>query len=365
MKLSEIIKTEDIIKISPSESLSTTLSRLMSSHDAAFIFDGDNFKGLVNPYHCIIKTSYPGNAKTQNCLSHPPKVHITDSISAVADKMSSTRLHYLPVFNQDDGFAGIISARRLLRVFENSAIFNIPISEVLKIKNRPIITIFEDDILSHALALFKLEKVSKLVVVNRNGRLKGLLSYYDLISYLVAPKVKEGRGDKVGVKTNLRNLKVRNFAKNFVMTLNLKNNLFDALKMILDRKIGSVVIMDDNRFPVGIITTRDFLNLIRKNESEKPIIISSKNLSTRSRTLVGNFFHYLRSWIKKTPEVARAKLFVKEEKGGSLFKVVLSLFPFKGHPKVYEQEGKNLPQMLQKVKNSKKRLPQKDARAMI
>jgi len=45
---------------------------------------------------------------------------------------------------------------------------------------------------------------------------------------------------------------------------------------------------------------------------------------------------------------------VKEEKQGNLFKVVLSLFPKKGQPKVATEEGRDLVDVLQKVKNDQK-----------
>ena len=38
-QLRDIIKTEGIIKISPEESLSSAVSKLRTSHDAAFVFN--------------------------------------------------------------------------------------------------------------------------------------------------------------------------------------------------------------------------------------------------------------------------------------------------------------------------------------
>ena len=127
-QLRDIIKTEGIIKISPEESLSSAVSKLRTSHDAAFVFnDKKKFLGLINPYYCLFKSSYPGNAKAEHCLYHPPKVRIDYSIAKVAGLFIESKIHYLPVFDLQDRFIGIISARHLLANYLGSAWFDIPI----------------------------------------------------------------------------------------------------------------------------------------------------------------------------------------------------------------------------------------------
>ena len=115
MNLLDAVKTKNIIKISLEDSLSSALSHLSSSHDAAFIFDDKKkFVGVINPYHALIHASYPGNAKVAHCLFHPPRVKRNFSISKVAQLFIESKLHYLPVFDERDEFIGITSARRLL-----------------------------------------------------------------------------------------------------------------------------------------------------------------------------------------------------------------------------------------------------------
>lgn len=276
MKLRDIIKTDNIIRLAPSESLSTAFSKLSSSHDAAFIFKDNQLLGLVNPYHCIIKTSHPLNAKIADFLFHPPHIYINDSIAKVVEKMNYTRLHYLPVFNEKNDFAGIISARRLLKTFAYLPIFHHSLGEVIKAKSRVLVTIAEDETLAIALALLRLEKVSKLVVVNRHNRLCGLLSQYDLVSFLIAPEAKEIIKERKKRLANIYNYRVKKIARKFVLTLTEKNTLSQALQLILIKRIGSVVVLNEKKYPVGIITSRDCLQLLRRHEPEKIIYLQWK-----------------------------------------------------------------------------------------
>lgn len=351
MKIQNIIKTTNIIKINANETLSSALNKLSSSHDAGFVFSDENkYLGVINPYYSVIKSSYPGNTKIEHCLFHAPHIKTNFSISKVAQLMIESKIHYLPVFNDNDNSIGIVSARRLIFSLRDSVVFNLKIKEVLKVKKPPLVTVFEDDFISLALNLFKTYKVSKLVVINRDMKLRGILSYYDLICFLVAPKEKEQRGERLGNKVNLGHRQVKNFSKNFVLTLTPEDSLKRALNLIIDKRIGSVVIVDGERHPIGIITTRDFLRLLVREHNDKKIEITSKNLSQENRQILGGFFNHFALWIKKIPDLTKAKLFVKEEKGGGLFEVILSLIPKKGAPKVIKREGKNLSKILRKIK---------------
>lgn len=269
MSLKDILKTENIIEISPEETLSTALTKLRSSHDSAFVFSPDNqYLGVINPYYCLIKSSYPGNAKVTRCLYHAPKIYINYSLIKVAQLFIESKIHYLPVFDQNNRFLGIISARRLLSRFSDDKEFKVKIGEVLKNK-KPLSVVYEDDSASVALNLFKTTKFSKLVVVDRDFKLKGILSYFDLIYYLVLPKNSPGKGEREGNKVSFFRQQVKNFMKSYVLTLTKENYLSEALHLILTKKIGSVVIVGEKRKPIGIITTRDLLRFFVQKEQKK------------------------------------------------------------------------------------------------
>ena len=275
MSLIDILKTERIIKVEEDEVLSSVLSKLTSSHDAAFVFSEKNtYLGVINPYYCLIKSSYPANAKVKHCLFHPPKVYLDTSLIKIASLMIESKVHYLPVFleKSKEDFLGIISARRLLSYFKTLDMFRIKITEILKNK-KPLVTIEENESIGKAINLFRKTRYSKMVVVNDAGRLKGVLTYFDLIAYLALPKTKEAVGDKKGEKISFLNLPVRNFTKSYVIVLKKDDFLSDVINLILEKKIGSVIIANKDRIPEGIVTTRDVLQFfIQKKtlEEERP-----------------------------------------------------------------------------------------------
>jgi CBS domain-containing protein len=351
MKVNDLIKNTNIIKIHLHETLSSAICKLSSSHDAAFVFSEEGkYMGLVNPYYSLLKSSSPANARVEHCLFHAPKIKTDFTTAKVAQLMNESKVHYLPVFDNQDQFVGIVSSRRMLSVLKGSPLFKVKISDVLKSKKIPLITVFEDDFVSTALNELKKYKVSKLVVINRDMKLKGVLSYYDLISFLIAPREKEQRGERRGDKISLTHKLIKNFSKNFVLTLGPNDQMEEALRLILEKKIGSVVIVDEERHPIGIITTRDFLAILAKNGQKEILEIVSKDLSQENRQQLGGFLFNFNHWLRKEPDLTKARLIVKEEKQGGVFKVILSMFPKKGQPKVIKKEGKNLLKILQGIK---------------
>ena len=84
-------------------------------------------------------------------------------------------------------------------------------------------------------------------------------------------------GDKLGLQSK----SVRHFLKTFVLTLNKDDFVRDALHLILEKKIGSVVIIDSQNRPINILTTKDLLTLFVRESTKENIEVTSQNLSKK------------------------------------------------------------------------------------
>lgn len=267
MRLLNLLKENNIIKVSSNSSLTSVLNKLSTSHDAAFVFDDDQFLGVISPYYTLIKNSCPKNTKLVNCLYHPPKIYLNYPLNKVCQLFIESKVHYLPILDNNNNFIGIISARRVLKHIKDLPIFNIKIGDFIKYKKFPVL-VFDNEKMGNALGFFKKTKVSKLIVVDRNYKLKGILAYYDLIGLLSQPKSRESRGDRLGKKDSLYNLPIKNYFKENVLTLSLDDELRKAIDLILEKKIGSVIILDNNKRVNNIITTQDILKYFIKMQKD-------------------------------------------------------------------------------------------------
>lgn len=348
----DILITENIIKIAPEDTISSTLSKLSTSHDAAFVFsDKDQFMGIINPYYCLIQSSHPGNAKVEHCLFHPPRVYINDPLQKAARFFIESKVHYLPVFDLNNKFEGIVSANKLLETVSDKPGFKITIGEIGRRKNKPLVTVYETDPVSTAINLFKQYKISKLIVIGKDMKLRGILSYYDLIHFLISPREKLHQGEREGNKIALYHQPVRNFAKTNVITLQGNSTMAEAIALVLEKGIGSVVVVDQERHPIHVITKRDFLNIVTRAKIKKQVQVISKNISLQNKQMLNPFFDYLINSITKLPGILKAKVVVKEERDGGVFRVVLSLINKKGKDRIITHEGRNLKEIISEIKD--------------
>ncbi len=61
-------------------------------------------------------------------------------------------------------------------------------------------------------------------------------------------------------------MSVKNFARKEVITLKPDNTVYDAVRLMKEKNVGSVVIVDDENKPIGIITDRDVVVRVVYNE---------------------------------------------------------------------------------------------------
>lgn len=287
-------------------------------------------------------------------MTKPPRVNLDTEVAEIARLMSESKMHYLPIYD-DEKFVGIISARRILTSIAKSPEVRSPITSLLK-QNKPIKAVYETDTIAKALHNFKDFRVSKLIVLNQARKLSGVLAFYDLISYLATPKQREGSGDRKGVKTPFLNYQVKNFMKTSILTLPKTATVERAVQLILEKQIGSIVIVDSDYHPINIVTTKDIFNHVFQQSARPRLQVISKNLSRVSKRILPAFAQRFASFIERRKTARKATLYVEEHEGRGWFKVLLSLIPKRGKKEYITREGRDLNTILSDVKKTAKEI---------
>ena len=353
MTVRDLVKTDNIIRISSDDSLTSALALLSSSHDAAFVFEKEQFLGVINPYYSLIKTSYPANTSIKHALVKPPRVRAGDRLEEAARLMMESKIHYLPVFDNQK-FLGIITSRRILNNIHNEKRFQGSIGSFLG--KQSLVTVRENDPISKAMALFKEHRISKLVVISPTKTLIGILAYYDIITYVSSPRERQNYNSRQGERDSFMEKPVRNFFQRNVLTLTEKNSPQEAIKLILDKQIGSVIIIEPKRKPVGIITTKDILKAFAGKPVLAPLEVYTRNLSQAGVQIVNTFSQRLGSLLNTRRGVSKAKITITEKKQGNVFEAVLAIFQKGKQIQVVRLETKDLNKLLKDVKRRWKRL---------
>lgn len=357
MNIQNIFKKQGIVKVAPDVALSQALKSLSSSHDAAFVFDGSDFLGVINPYYCCIKKAYPPTAKVKNTLVKPPKIDVQAKVPEVARLMVESKIHYLPVF-QGNEFAGIITAPRLLRYMQKDEMFAVTLHE-FSISRKPLITVMEDDSIEKAMGMFKRHKISKLLVLGKSMKLSGILTYYDIIDLVSKPQTGKSKNFKKESVLNSKQQKVRSYYQKKVIFIGDDKMASDALKMMIDREVGSVVVTNSQKQPVSIITTNDILNIISSKGVAKQLTVHTDHVPAGKEHILKQFIKSMRNLLFKKKDVTKASLTIHGNKTEDVFQAtVLTEGGKNGRStrRVVKEEGKNFSKVLKSVKKRTKNI---------
>lgn len=310
----DLLFTEGILTCYPSDSLGQALAKLNSSHDAVFVVDKKNaLLGLISPYYAIYKSNLPPTTKLANCLFSPPKLKLNTPIWEIARDMVQSKVYFLPVIADNGRWEGMVSVRSLLQavVKDKELVDNLQFRK----KPRGIITIQENAKLNQARALLRNGGVSRLPVVDSRGKLVGILTRFDLRTAFSAPKTSQRFLSRQGEKKKHLNRPIRDFYKRQVFTASPKASPIQMLNMMLDQRIGSVIVVNLKWQPVQILSYRDVLEAIAaigERRKQRLSISSSQNFDEQEACI--NLIKKLNLKLRKKAELADFHVFINVQK---------------------------------------------------
>ncbi len=144
--------------------------------------------------------------------------------------------------------------------------------KVKEMMTKEVTSILPDTNAQEALTLLIKMRISGLPVADKEGRLLGMFTEKDILSYFLPSYVeKVGRfiyeenpkatGKKI---SELTNLKVSQLMRREVVTTTEEANLFEVAKAMLTQKARRVPVVDKKGIMVGIVARCDILKAIMK-----------------------------------------------------------------------------------------------------
>ena len=268
-----------ILTASANDTVGAVLENVKSSHEPIFVYDGKNFLGMVSGSQSFFKKRYPKDTKVSTALISPPLLSPESSIFDVANQMISTKVYTLPVFDNKGKIVGVISARSLLSsILLSSKLMNV-LKNQIKV-DKPTTTTIHSKI-RDIYSFLRKEKTSRIVVVDEKGQIGGIITRRDIQQVFTAPPSK---GRSTRAKNNRafpienKDLKkfdfpVAEFTKTKVVTLPFNSDIKTILEEINNKKINSIILVDRNNKPKGILSIRSFLDALSKLEPEEELNI--------------------------------------------------------------------------------------------
>lgn len=124
---------------------------------------------------------------------------------------------------------------------------------------RPVATVHSDALARGAAELMRARKIRHLPVVDRGGRLVGIVTDRDLRQVIFDPAMRERLGESAGV---LADITVRDVMTWAVVTVRPGTEIREAARVMHEQKIGALPVVEGDRV-VGILTEIDVLKVFR------------------------------------------------------------------------------------------------------
>lgn len=129
--------------------------------------------------------------------------------------------------------------------------------------SRELFTLGRNDKLSVADELMKQKRIRHIPVLDRDGVLAGIVTQRDLFRGILLRSL--GYGSRAEDRL-LENLAIKDAMHEDVVTTSPDTPLADAARVMLEKKIGCLPVVDGNRL-VGIVSEADFVRQFAENET--------------------------------------------------------------------------------------------------
>jgi CBS domain-containing protein len=255
---------------SPDDTVGSVISQFQGSHEPVFVIDSKGkYLGSVWPYHLLYLSKPFFKEKLKSVLVKTSALTPNDPVLKVVEQMISLRLYTLPIFEKGR-ISGVIMAREILRKLYENKDWREKVSEFIEFT--PALVAEGHVLVRDVYSQMRKENLSRVLVVDREGNLEGIVGRRDIYMAVMAPPMGKQRYSvsNTGQKTmdfdedwdtKLDYPLMHLVKRKRLATVNKGASVWDIAKKLLLAEVGSVVILE-NLKPVGTLSVRPFLKAI-------------------------------------------------------------------------------------------------------
>ncbi len=271
----EIVNAEDTIsKVFP------LLDKLdQDKAGAILVMENGKVYGVVREKD-LLRTSVlvnPHETKVKSAAIRTGIININDlTLEKVLRRFIEDSTPFVVI--RENGKYGVIYINDILEALKD----RLKDKKARDVMNPNVVTIKAHESAAKALALMRTNGIDRLVVVDDNHRVVGVITGKDIIDRIVAPRRRARLGEEKGEKDKTLSIMVESIMSYPPVTAERMDNLADIVDQMLEHKVSSVVIVSKDNTPEGIVTKKDILESLIKEAAPSQLKVE---LVTRDITL--------------------------------------------------------------------------------
>jgi CBS domain-containing protein/ribosome-associated translation inhibitor RaiA len=225
--------------------------------------DGD-YVGVVTERQ-LVRSRIEDGTKVSALVRSAPRIRRTEDVREVARMLVEGGVKVAPVYEGEQLY-GVVTADGVLE----AVLDNLDALTVAQIMTEDVVTVAEDDHVGQAINRLRDHGVSRLPVVNDNGRLTGVMTTHDVVEFVVRSDERQHKGDRSGDSHRMLDLPVYDLMSAPVLTTTPEESVRDAVARMLDEDVAGLVVTpadDDDRI-AGVLTKTDVLRALTYTEEQ-------------------------------------------------------------------------------------------------
>ncbi len=259
------IATSDYVEIDADERLGKVRSIFERKNPKGIVVTEDGeYAGIVTQRQ-LVQSHVEDDAKARALTRPAPKVERTAGVREVARVLVEGGSKVAPVF-EADRLWGIVTGDAILE----AVLEHLDALDVEEIYTADVVTVTQDTHIGQAINLFRENGVSRLPVLDDDGRLSGMVTTHDIVEVVVRDMDKATRGDRAGDTDRILDIPVSNVMTSPVATTTHDETVRAAVERMLEHDYDGLVVTPagDDRLVAGIITKTDVLRALTFTEEE-------------------------------------------------------------------------------------------------
>jgi CBS domain-containing protein/ribosome-associated translation inhibitor RaiA len=264
----------DLVTATPDEPLSELLGKMASRdvHELPVV-QGRRLVGLVTLAAVARRKNLSPSTKAESIMATPPSVDAEDALPTAAEKMLSAGYRAVPVMEGGE-LVGVVSRTDLVRALADAEDAEGVLAEGVMTPQPQVVR--EEETIDQAHRIMETLEERSVPVVDRNGRLVGVVGLKDLARYFGRPKAKESTGEVAGERTKVR-VQIQSVMTYPPVTVSGDARLKDVVGRMLDHDISSVFVTEGEE-PVGVVTKADLMEFVAGVQEREEILVEVSGL---------------------------------------------------------------------------------------
>lgn len=215
----------------------------------------DKLVGMITRQSLIDSGTNPTVAKVKTFMFKPPILRMEHTVDDAARMMKETGVDSLPVLDGRDTLVGVVLVDEVIKTLELGE------TKVGEMMTTSPTVIREDAPIATARAVMKNHGISKLPVVDAQGKLIGIVSASDIVKKAMAvPRERERNRDTVEYKVAYMSTPVKSIMSKKLVTCSPEHKVKEAMKKMLQNNVRLLPVVKDGRL-IGLITKKQILGV--------------------------------------------------------------------------------------------------------